>query len=221
MANTSSTKKSVPLSLIGKTFHFIFTLLLLAMLAWMLLLLVAGVGIFLSNWQPIWEIFQKAIFDMTSHLWVNQLGLEHIMQQADTALQLPNWLAWAFPVNAQPVAKLAQGSENLWITFLLVTQFVIERCQVFIMGFIVIFAFMMLGFVDGLVQRDIRKFKNTRESTLFFHRSKGLLSIVFFAGYFFFIVTPMDINLTAYLMLMALLTGYLVQVSTRQFKKYL
>jgi len=89
------------------------------------------------------------------------------------------------------------------------------------MGYIVILAFALLGFMDGLVQRDIRKFQNARESALFFHRSKSFLSMLFFMGYFLFIVVPVDISLTFCLALIALAIAYFVQVSTKKFKKYL
>jgi hypothetical protein len=220
MTTTTPHKKSASLSLIGKSFSFIFNLLLLAFLAWMLLLLLVAVGFVCYGWETIWSIFEKAILGMSTHLWVSQLGLDHVMQQANGLMPLPESLAWAFPVDGASVAKFIHGSANAWVTFLLVTQFVVERCQVFAVGSMVIFLFALLGLIDGLVQRDIRKFQNARESTLFFHRSKSFLSSLFFAGYFLFILVPMDIPLTFCLTLIALATAYWVQVSTKQFKKH-
>ncbi|MCD6047008.1 MAG: hypothetical protein K0S08_655 [Gammaproteobacteria bacterium] len=222
MSTTSgASKKSVPLSLIGKCFNLVFNLILLAFFAWMLLLMLAVFGILCFGWQTVWEIFGKAIEGMTSHLWIAQLGLESIMQKTDTIVQLPSSIAWMFPADAIPITKLAQDGAKAWVTFLLVTQFVIQRCQIFVMELLGMIAFVALGFIDGLVQRDIRKFQNARESTLIFHRSKSFLISIFFIGYFVFVVVPLEFDLSLYLVIMAAALGYMVQVVSRQFKKHL
>ena len=41
-----------------------------------------------------------------------------------------------------------------------------------------------IGLVDGLVQRDIRKFQGARESTLLFHRIKRCGAAIFFLPLF-------------------------------------
>ena len=222
MTNTSPpSRRSAPISLIGKSLRLIFNMMLIGLLAWMLLLLLSALGVLYWGWQSVWYIFERLILGMTTHLWVSHFGLKDMMQQAGGMMQLPSSLAWAFPINAMPVEKLIHGGTNAWITCLLVTQFFIERLQFFVAGFGVIVVFVLLGFVDGLVKRDIRKFNNDRESTLFFHRSKTLLTTIFFTEYFLFIVTPINIDLSFCLILIAIGTGCLVQVSTRQFKKYL
>ncbi len=218
---SSPTKKSVPLSFIGKGLRLIFNLLLIGFLAWMLLLFLATLGVLAWGWQNVWEIFQQAILNMTPHLWVSHLGLESNLQHVDIAIASPSWVAWIFPDNSMSIAKLIHGSIKVGITFLLITQFVVERCQVFAVGLSVIIAFALLGLVDGLVKRDLRKFNNARESTLFFHRSKHLLSTVFFTGYFLFIAVPLELNLTFCLILMAIITSCIAQVSVHQFKKHL
>jgi hypothetical protein len=220
MAETTSHRKNSSLSVIGKVVSLAFQLLLLAFLAWILLILFAFIGVAMFNWEAVWEIFQTAILAMSSHLWTSQLNMDQI-SQTHFKMILPTWLAWLLPKDTSFFGTFLQTIDHLWVTCLLVTQFVVLRCQIFAIGLIAMVAFIFLGIMDGLVKREIRKFQNARESTLFFHRSKSLLSTIFFLGYFFFLIFPLELNLFFYLLVISIATGYIAQVSMQQFKKYL
>ena len=60
---------------------------------------------------------------------------------------------------------------------------VVKRFWVFIMALPLFLLSLILGLVDGLVQRDIRKFKGARESTLLFHKIKRSGAALFFCRY--------------------------------------
>lgn len=76
------------------------------------------------------------------------------------------------------------------------------------------------GFVDGLVQRDLRKFGGGRESALIYHRAKAVIIPVFFIGCLFYLVLPFDIAPEFIFLPCALIVGYSIAVMTSMFKKY-
>ena len=58
------------------------------------------------------------------------------------------------------------------------------RFFIFLLALPLFILFVCLGCVDGLVQRDIRKFQAARESTYFFHRIKRTWTFCFFVPLF-------------------------------------
>ncbi len=75
--------------------------------------------------------------------------------------------------------------------------------------------------IDGLVQRDIRKFQFARESTYLFHRSKLYLSFCFYVPMFIYFVSPVLINAKLFFTAIGLVLGMITHFSTTHFKKYL
>jgi len=75
--------------------------------------------------------------------------------------------------------------------------------------------------IDGLVQRDIRKFKGSRESALFFHRIKPLAIHFLFFTFFIYMVLPLPISPELILIPMAIISGICISLSIKSYKKYL
>jgi len=219
-AQTASNRKSVPLSMVGKSMNLLMTLLLLGFFSWIFLLFLIGVSIFLFGWHGVWKVLQTDILAMTHHLWTTSISVGSVSELSNNP-NLPAWLGWAFPRHSEVIATGVKNTTRAWITFLLVTQLIVERGHLFILGTLSVVSAGLIGFVDGLVKRDLRKFNNARESTLFFHRSKSLLSTLFFTAYFLFMVTPLPINPAFWIMSLALLVGLVICLAIQQFKKYL
>jgi integrating conjugative element membrane protein (TIGR03747 family) len=94
-------------------------------------------------------------------------------------------------------------------------------------GFIVLLALPMflilitVGVVDGLVQRDIRKFQCARESTYIFHRIKRSWAGYFFVLLWLYLVCPLALSPLWFLLPMAMGLTVLIQMGVTSFKKYL
>jgi len=94
------------------------------------------------------------------------------------------------------------------------------RLFIFLLSLPLFILWVVLGIVDGLVQRDIRKFQGARESTYFFHRIKKAWHSSFFVPLFLYLVWPYAINPAWFLVPMAVGLGLMMQLSLRSFKKY-
>jgi integrating conjugative element membrane protein (TIGR03747 family) len=75
--------------------------------------------------------------------------------------------------------------------------------------------------IDGLAQRDIRKFQCARESTYLFHRPKPILSFCFYIPMFVYFATPTLFNSEIFFIVIAIVLGLIIHVSVKNFKKYL
>ncbi|MEO8964501.1 MAG: DUF4400 domain-containing protein [Gammaproteobacteria bacterium] len=102
-----------------------------------------------------------------------------------------------------------------------ITIVILTRCCLFIalIPFMSVILFVLI--IDGLVQRDIRKFQGARESTFLFHRLKPLAKISFFLLFFIFMVVPFWVSPELFLMPMVLLSGLFTMLAIKSFKKYL
>jgi len=74
--------------------------------------------------------------------------------------------------------------------------------------------------IDGLVQRDIRKFKGERESTLYFHKLKPLAPFSFYFIYFIYLCLPYPYSPVVFLLPMVGLTSMFIMLTIKHFKKY-
>ena len=172
-------KRPIPLSLIGKVFRVAFNLAWLTLSAWMVLLLLSGMSGFIVGSGFIDQHLQETISSMTSHAW-----------NASNSLNKLSYLLHIAPSTWQNAERwhdmLAQTKAALEIA-LPVSQLIYLRCQLFFLSGPLLLSIAGLGLLDGLVQRDIRKYQSTRESSLFFHRSKAFLLFFFYSSYFLFI----------------------------------
>jgi len=123
-----------------------------------------------------------------------------------------------------PFARLGQKmkiffSEGIAIAWG-VTRIMLGRVLIFLLAIPLFLLCAMLGVVDGLVQRDIRKFQGARESTLFFHQMKSNLSFWFFIPMFAYFAWPWATMPTWFLIPIAFVMSVFIQASLRSFKKY-
>ncbi len=74
-------------------------------------------------------------------------------------------------------------------------------------------------FIDGLVQRDIRKFSGGRESALIYHQAKSFSFFFLSNGIFIYLVLPISINADFILILAACLSSCFLLQTVKAFKK--
>ncbi|MBX9706095.1 MAG: DUF4400 domain-containing protein [Gammaproteobacteria bacterium] len=80
----------------------------------------------------------------------------------------------------------------------------------------------IVGFIDGLAQRYIRRMRAGRESALIYHHAKALILLSLMLGSFIALIVPMSAIDTELIMIgSALIFGWTIQITTKRFKKYL
>ncbi|OLU25503.1 integrating conjugative element membrane protein [Pseudomonas sp. PA15(2017)] len=79
----------------------------------------------------------------------------------------------------------------------------------------------LVGLVDGLVRRDIRRFGAGRESSFLYHHSKRLIAPLFFSSWLIYLSLPFSLHPNWILLPCAALLGLAVSITAGSFKKYL
>lgn len=77
------------------------------------------------------------------------------------------------------------------------------------------------GLVDGLVQRDLRKFGSGRESSYLYHKARTTIPPLIIVPWTTYLSVPISVNPLLILLPCAALMGISVYITTSTFKKYL
>lgn len=77
------------------------------------------------------------------------------------------------------------------------------------------------GLVDGLVQRDLRKFGSGRESSYLYHKARTTITPLIIVPWITYFSVPISVNPLLILLPCAVLMGVSVYITTSTFKKYL
>lgn len=97
---------------------------------------------------------------------------------------------------------------------------VVTRLWILITAFPLFLLSLSVGLIDGLVQRDIRKFQGKRESALLFHRIKRGGAAIFFLPLLAYLAWLSPVSSLWFLAPMAISIGLWLALSLRFFKKY-
>lgn len=108
-----------------------------------------------------------------------------------------------------------------WL-FILVdaTEIVISRILLFTMSLPFFLGVLFVFTVDGLAQRDIRKYQGARESTFFFHRIKPVAGKLYFICYLAYLSLPISFHPMLLLVPMSVASSLLASLSIQNYKKY-
>ncbi|RUS67420.1 hypothetical protein CUZ56_01365 [Saezia sanguinis] len=78
-----------------------------------------------------------------------------------------------------------------------------------------------VGLVDGLVQRDIRRFTSEHESGFIYHRAKAFLIPLVILPWMVYLALPVSVYPQLILLPGAMLLGTAINITASRFKKYL
>ena len=81
--------------------------------------------------------------------------------------------------------------------------------------------FGLVGFFDGLAQRDLRRWGGGRESALVYHWAKSLAVPTMFTAWILYLAVPVTIHPNIILMPFAICFGLVLMTMASKFKKYL
>ncbi|MCP1361814.1 TIGR03747 family integrating conjugative element membrane protein, partial [Halomonas sp. BBD45] len=102
-----------------------------------------------------------------------------------------------------------------------VTLMTLTRCVILVLTSPLFILAAIVGFTDGLVSRDLRRFGAGRESAFIYHHAKRLVTPIFFTGWLFYLSLPFSIHPNLFLLPCAFLFGLMIAIATSSFKKYL
>lgn len=95
------------------------------------------------------------------------------------------------------------------------------RLVVIVFSFPVFLVFGVIGLIDGLSQRDLRRFGGDRESSYFWNRAVVLIKPMFILPFVIYLASPFSIHPNWVILPFAICFGLTVWLSSLKFKKYL
>jgi hypothetical protein len=195
---------------LGAIFFSIFNLILLSLLSWVLL--------------SVWFVIQVMLTDSESVKFIVQIIVES--QQAIITHYFSEFHDSIAYLTQHMVLRINDGFKyniGLDIPAILIGAFeiVLMRICLFIafLPFMSVILFILI--VDGLVQRDKRKFQGARESTFLFHRLKQMIQHSFLSLFLLYMIIPLNVSPEVCLLPMMILSGLFMMLSIKSFKKYL
>lgn len=117
------------------------------------------------------------------------------------------------------ISKFYVWVESYLIAAAFTTLTFIVRLLVLTLPLFLMAAF--VGFVDGLVRRDIRKFGAGRESGFIYHRAKATLMPLAVLPWVIYLTLPISVHPLLILLPSAVLLGLAMDIAAGSFKKYL
>ncbi len=138
------------------------------------------------------------------------------------------WLATPTPATQRKMAGFRKKlhryyliAERYILASMVVIQIFAVRLSVLILAFPAFVLLAMLGMVDGLVQRDIRRWSGGRESSFVYHWAKKILYPSLILPWIIYLAMPVSVHPNLIVLPFAILFAVSVTVMASTFKKYL
>ncbi|ECD9611725.1 TIGR03747 family integrating conjugative element membrane protein [Salmonella enterica subsp. salamae] len=117
-----------------------------------------------------------------------------------------HWIHW--------IDTYIQATVYITLTFVLRVFILLLTTPLFILSALV-------GIIDGLVRRDIRRYGCGYESGFIYHHAKRTVIPVFFMAWIIYLSLPFSVNPAFIFLPAAFIFGILITIATGSFKKYL
>lgn len=101
-----------------------------------------------------------------------------------------------------------------------ITMVAITRISIIIMSLPLFSLFLLVSVVDGLAQRDLRRFGGARESGTRYHFSKAAVLPILLFGWLIYISIPFSIHPNLVLLPLALMFAMSIYLAIANYKKY-
>lgn len=210
------------------------TLIIMALISWLLSILVEWLGMALGWWTLPGAAHSEHLLQ-TELAWLGQevFATAHTPRPARWAEQgaalwyhysgvgaLLEWVATP-QTHLEPLrVRLLVLSEYL-LAAGFITQLIGARLAVVVLSVPVFGLAAVVGLIDGLVQRDLRRFGGGAESGFTYHHLKKVLGPLIWIPVLVYLATPWPLHPTAVFVPPALLFGWLIAKTAARFKKYL
>ena len=246
MSNTQQEQSTgKPKTLIGKLLSLPFTIFGLVCGSLLLSIIIECLGVFLfwqgQGWHHA-EIMFLSEIDNFSRTFTQSLMVNNPMQQLNDLLSV--CYDWLFiktglvdqlntiitPKATDSTAKLSVRAYTDMVvtqlhTYLLAAAYTtltfIVRVMILILSMPLILLVVLVGFIDGLVKRDLRRFVAGHESGFIYHRARGFIKLSIALPWVIYLTLPLSIAPLWIMLPCALLAGIVMNITVASFKKYL
>ncbi|MEY0489118.1 TIGR03747 family integrating conjugative element membrane protein [Proteus terrae] len=123
-------------------------------------------------------------------------------------------------INVGVIQAIQAGKQYLLATFF-VLQIVMMRVTILVLSIPLFILVIMVGIVDGLVRRDLRRYGAAYESSFLYHHAKRIIKPAIYIPCVLYLSLPFAVYPNLLLLPSILLIGFAISVTVRSFKKYL
>ncbi|MCE2573839.1 TIGR03747 family integrating conjugative element membrane protein [Motilimonas eburnea] len=178
-----------------------------------------------NEYEYLHEDFQHGLIVSPAHSANQVLGYwqSNVVGQADIA-RFQNWAA-SYAQETNTIQKYMKAFSHYFMEYFIAAIYII---QIFLMRLVILvfsipmFAlFAVIGIVDGLTQRDVRKWSGGRESGLIYHTSKAFIFPSFAIAWIAYLSLPVSVHPNFIVIPCAIITALLLSTASSSFKKYL
>ena len=216
-----------PHGMIGGAIAFVLELFLWLVLALFFNILVELVGIFFQYWS-IPGAAHSAQMIQAELNWLNRDFSNVFGNPAQTSVEFARsfyqllfvWLGYDTLAALKNSPRFFMYAEYLEAAVNMIYLFAM-RLVVIVFSFPVFFIFGSIGLIDGLSQRDLRRFGGDRESSYFWNRVVRFIKPMFILPFVIYLASPMSIHPSLVMLPFALCFGFTIWLSSLKFKKYL
>ncbi|WP_145480385.1 TIGR03747 family integrating conjugative element membrane protein [Yersinia similis] len=140
--------------------------------------------------------------------WIQQVYQENSGNGVVNGLN--TWRVW-----------LMQVTHEYLMATLYVTQIFLMRVTILMLSIPLFILTALVGIVDGIVRRDLRRYGAGYESSFLYHHAKRLVKPALFIPCVLYLSAPFSVYPNTILLPAALLMGLAISVTMGSFKKYL
>ncbi len=157
----------------------------------------------------------RNVADRSHDLLFERTGLTRLAAWLDrSAVDTDSVASHRFRRWYSPIADLITAAGH-------VVQLFAVRLTVLALATPVFLLFSLVGLVDGLVQRDLRRWGGGRESSYLYHYAKGSVWAFLIAAWVLYLAMPVSINPAFVVVPFAILFAFSISITAGTFKKYL
>lgn len=248
MSEPATAQTSKPRTLMGKVIGLPFTVLGILCASLLLSILVECLGVYILWPEQGWHHAQAMFYherEQLSQTFVRSIILSEPVRIAD--IWLNHIYQWLF-VNSGLLEQVSGASHRPVIsstgnagklafrqylgvaagqvqTYLLAAAYTtltfFVRLLVLVLSTPLILMAVFVGFVDGLVRRDIRRFVVGHESGFVYHRAKAFILPTIMLPWVIYLALPVSIPPLLVLLPCAVLAGMVTNIAAASFKKYI
>lgn len=245
MSEPATQRSAKPRTLTGKVIGLPFTVLGILCASLLLSILVECLGTYFLWPQQGWHHAQAMFYserEQLSQNFVRSIVLSEPVRTAD--IWLNHMYQWVFvksglleQVSSTSPHQVADSAGKLTFrqylgaaagqmqTYLLAAAYTsltfFVRLVVLVLCIPLILMAVFVGFVDGLVKRDIRRFVVGHESGFVYHRAKAFILPTIMLPWVIYLALPVSIPPLLVLLPCAVLAGMVTNIAAASFKKYI
>ncbi|MGI9449095.1 MAG: TIGR03747 family integrating conjugative element membrane protein [Geminicoccaceae bacterium] len=165
------------------------------------------------------DLDKSLVFSEPAALAAGMSGFVQELWERSGALDAIAWLTEP-PPDAR-FREIIYGLHGYATAMVFITLVFAVRLAILILAMPVFALFALVALVDGLVERDLRRFSAGRESAYVFHLAKAAAAPMLLMTWAIYLAMPFSVHPSIVILPFAILFAVLVRMTAASFKKYL